>query len=439
MKEHNQEIEAYTKLLMKCVSDNDYFDEGLVNYLINYKKDIIEGYYFIKRENYGVVKSNLWGYIKNQKYKNKENIEKWAKILNKDINEKATYQYLKFNFYDRDKKDRRAQYKPFYFKGYGTTDNYLEVSEDFLDITQSSYYGIPINAKDLTKNELKLIINDLINDSNINGNSRLNNSLGIDILIERVKDFIIENFEEMESIAKEDKKSLLRVIAMGDNIINAAFQSIQGKQRDEMVEKYKLEEKYLTYMRYKDISKRFLVYSLSNYQDKDFWIKELKCYSKKTNTFHITEAIKDFIQIGSRIHEIYETQTHKISNWNNARFITEVDGYWKKEKENSILDALNFFKSELKGAINYKEEMEKLMIVAIVDKNENLYFTIKDFMIKENGDQEDMNFKTAIYKEVVKEREEFLTQMKEKEIKELNKKLSEKLEEKGIKEKKFKI
>lgn len=79
------------------------------------------------------------------------------------------------------------------------------------------------------------------------------------------------------------------------------------------------------------------------------------------------------------------------------------------------------------------------MIVAIVDKNENLYFTIKDFMIKENGDQEDMNFKSSIYKEVVKEREEFLTQMKTKEIKELNKKLSEKLEEKGIKEKKFKI
>ena len=106
MKIHNQEIEAYTNLLMKCVSDNDYFDEGLVQYLLNYKRDIIEGYYFLQKESFGVTKSNLWGYIKSKNYKDIATIEKWANILNIDINEKATYQYLKFNFYDRDKKDR---------------------------------------------------------------------------------------------------------------------------------------------------------------------------------------------------------------------------------------------------------------------------------------------------------------------------------------------
>lgn len=437
--EDSKEIEAYTKLLMKCVSDEEYFDESLIKYLLNYKREIIEGYYFIKRETYGVIKSNLWGYIKSQKYNNEKKIEKWAKILNKEVNEKATYKYIKFNFYDREKRDRKAEYKPFYFKSYGKTDQYIEVSEEFLNITENNRYDIKIDASNLNENEIKLIMNDVINDSNVNGHGRLENKEGIEGLISKIKEHIVSNYEELEKIAKEDKKSILRVIAMGDNILNSAFQSIQGKERDEMINKYKLEEKYLMYMRYKDISKSFLVHSLYEYKDKEFWIKEFNCYSKKENIFSVREAIKDFIQIGSRIDEMYETKKHNISNWKQVKFITEVDSYWSNEKSNRILNIINFFKEELKNSKNYKEEMEKLMIVAIIDKSEKLYFTIKDFMSKENGDKEDMDFKHPIYKEVSKVNSDFIITMKKKEIEKLNKKLSEKLEPKGNKEKKLKI
>lgn len=436
MKEYNQEIEAYTKLLMKCVSDNDFFDEGLVTYLLNYKREIIEGQNFISRESFGVIKSNLWGYIKNEV--KESDIEKWAILLNKDIKEEAIYYYLKFNFCDRDKKERRTEYKPLYFKGYGKSDHYIEVSKDFLNIVQMDYSEKKLNPEKLTETELKLIINDLINDNNINVQQVIKKE-NHEQLIVRIKDYIIENYEEMEKLAKTDKKSLVRLIAMGSEVINEAFQSIRGKEREDFISKYQIEDKVFTYMRYKDINKDYLVNMITGYKDKEFWIKEFKCYNKKENNFSVRNAIKDFMLIGRRLDEMYETQSHKINDWTNQKLTIPIDTSFYGKKYERILDVLNFFKEELKGAVNYREEMEKLMIIAIVEENEYLFKNVKTFMKDEKGNQEDMNFTNGIYKEVEKVKKDFLDKMKKREIKDLNDKLSLKLEEKGVKDKKMKI
>lgn len=436
MKEYNQEIESYTKLLMKCVLDNDFFDEGLITYLLNYKRDIIEGQNFISRENFGVIKSNLWGYIKN-KVKDSD-IEKWAILLNKDIKEEVIYHYLKFNFCDKDKRDRRMEYKPLYFKEYGKRDQYVEVSKDFLNIVQIDYSEKKINPEKLTETELKLIMNDLINDNNINV-QRLIRKENHEQLIVKIKDYIIENYEEMEKLAKEDKKSLIRIIAMGNEIINEAFQSIQGKEREKFISKYQIEDKVFTYMRYKDINKDYVVNMVTGYKDKEFWIKEFKCYNKKENKFYIKNAIKDFIIIDLRLEEMYETQNHKINDWNNQKLSIPIDTSFYGKKYERILDILKFFKEELKSSANYKQEMEKLMIIAIVEENEYLFKSVKTFMKDENDNQEDMDFKNGIYKEVYNVKKDFLEKMKKREIKEFKERLSVKLEEKGIKNKKMKI
>lgn len=436
MKEKNQEIEAYTKLLMKCVTEKDCFDESLVSYLLNYKRELIEGDTFIKRESSGVTKGNLWGYIKNES--KTQDLEKWAKLLNKDINDEPSYQYIKFNFHDYEKRKRNAKYKPLYFKGYGTSDHYVEVSQYFLNIVQEDYEVKKINPEKLSETELKLIINDLLHDNNIRDHF-LSRKENYNQLIDKLSNYIVENYEEMEKLAKDDKKSIIRMIAMGDNTINHAFQNIQGEKRDNFIKQYDLEEKYLTYMRYTDIGKDFLIHFIYTYKDKDFWIKELNCYSKKENTFSIRNAIKDLMTMSNGIDYMYETGTHKIHDWNTAKFTTQVDTNLYGNKYQRVLQILEFFKEELKGATNYKEEMEKLMIVAIADKNEHLFKTVKKFMQKENGYQEEMIFNNIIYKEVSNAQKDFMLEMKKKEVKELNDKLSNKLEEKGIKEKKLKI
>lgn len=439
-KEYNQEIEAYTKLLMKCVTEEDFFDEGLVHYLLNYKKEIIEGYYFKQREYYGVIKSNLWGYVKNNANDAKK--EKWAKILNIDINEPAKYQYLKFNFYEREKRDRNTEYKPLFFKGYGKTDNYLEVSEEFLRITKD-HYGenkTPIQVNELSETEMKLIINDCLNDSNVNTYGRLEKIAGFDKLIDRIKNFLINHFEEIESLAKEDKKGFLRLISMGNNLINESFQSIEGKEREEFIEKHKLEEKLLTYMRYKNINKDFFIECLYNYKNKDFWLKTLNCYAKSKNRFSVSDAIKDIILISNSLEDMFESKTYNQSiNWKKFNYYTIVDEEYDNKKYERIGKILNFFKEELKNAVNYKEEMEKLMLVAIGKENKELYKIVKNFMRKENGYQEDMEFNHPVFKKVCEEQQDFLRKMKEEEIEEFNEKLENKLIAKEIKSKPNKI
>lgn len=439
-KEYNQEIEAYTKLLMKCVTEDDFFDEGLVNYLLNYKKEIIEGYYFKQREYYGVIKSNLWGYIKNNANDIKK--EKWAKILNVDVNTPVTYQYLKFNFYDREKRDRHSEYKPLFFKEYGKTDHYLEVSEDFLIITEDSYKEIKreLQVEKLSDIEIKLIINDCLNDSNINRYSRLEKIPGFEKLIYRLKDFLINNYEEIETLGKEDKKAFLRLISTGNNLINIAFQSIEGKEREDFVQKNKLEEKLLTYMRYKNINKDYFIDCLYNYKNKDYWIQTLNCYSKSKNKFNISNAIKDIISISSTIETMYETKTYNTGlNWKKYNYYTIIDEGYNNSKYERIEKILQFFKNELKNSSNYKEEMEKLIIVAIGKENKELYKIIKNFMKKENGYQEDMDFYNPIYKKVIEEQKEFMNKMREEEIEEFNEKLETNLVEKGVKSKPNKI
>lgn len=433
MKEYNKETEAYTNLLMKCVSDSDFFDESLVKYLLNYKRDIIDGYHFYDRKPFGVVKSDLWGYVKSKS--NNDDITKWAILLNKDLKKEPVYQYLKFNFSDREKRDKKAEYKPLYFKGYGKTERYLEVSPELLKVTTEFSKEKIIYPENLSEIEMKLIINDLLNDNNIHYSTIIRKE-NHEKLINKIKDFIINNYEEMENLAKEDKKSIIRLIGMGNNIIKIAFQSIVGEERENFLKKHNLEEKYITYMRYKDVDLDFLVECIETYKDKNFWIKNLNCYCKKENTFSIKNAIKDILIIKPIL---YENQSYNMLNFYKGGLIKLVDESIYGEKYKIILNILNFFKEELKGASNYKEEMEKFIIAAIIEKNHYLYKTIKKFMIKENGYQEDMDFKSPLYIEVVNKNEGFLNEIKEEDIKELNNKLLEKLEEKNQKMKKMKI
>lgn len=440
MSKYNPEIEAYTNLLMKCVKDDDFFDEGLVTYLLNYKREIIEGYYFKQKESYGVIKSNLWGYIKNQTNEKKK--AKWAQILNKNIDEPINYEYLKFNFYDRERTDRKVEYKPLYFRDNGKNDKYLEVSEEFLNIVDEKYdeKGPSININKLNETELKLIMNDCFNDNNINRYGRLSKRPGFSDLVERMKNHLINNYEEIEQLSQLSKKSFLRSIAMGNNLINYAFQSIRGKEREEFIQKHNLEEKLLTYMRYKSINKSYLIDCLYDYKDKQFWMKELNCFSKDKSRLSIKNMIADIIKISTTIENMYLTQTiSNVVDLKKYKYYSEENEYSGIEKYKRIGDILNFFKEEIKSTMNYKEEMEKLMIVAIGSESEQLYHITKTFMQNEDGYQEDMDFKNVLYKKVVEVKGEFLLKMKQKEVEQLNEKLNTKLVEKGIKEKTLKI
>lgn len=441
MSKYNPEIEAYTNLLMQCVDDDNLFDEGLVNYLLNYKRDIIEGYYFKQRENYGVIKTNLWGYVKNKNGEKKKN--KWAKLLNKDINEPIKYEYLKFNFEDRDKKDRKVEYKPLFFREYGKNDQYLEVGEEFLKIVQNNYKNEnqeQIKVENLNDIEIKLIINDCLNDSNINRFNRLSKVPGYIDLVLKIKEFLVNNFEEIETLAKSDKKGFLRLISMGDDTINCAFQSIRGKQREDFIQKYNLEDKLLTYMRYKDISKDYFIDCLYDYKDKQFWINELNCFSKDKSILSIKDMIKDIIKISTLIEKMYETQNiPNVIDLKKYTYYNEDNPHSGVEKYQRMSKILNFFKDDIKHATNYKEEMEKLMIVAIGSESEQLYKITKEFMKKEDGYQEDMEFKNVLYQKVIEAKSDFLRKMKKQEAEEMNEKLNSKYLDKGIKEKKIKI
>lgn len=443
MSKYNPEIEAYTNLLMKCVNDDDFFDEGLVNYLLNYKREIIEGYYFKKKESHGVVKSNLWGYIKSNTYIKKQ--EKWAKLLNKDINSPIKYEYLKFNFEEREKRDRKVEYKPLYFREYGKNDQYLEVGEEFLKIVRNNYKNEKdneeqINVESLNEIEIKLIINDCLNDTNIDKYNRLRNIPGYNDLLVRIKNHIIDNYEDMEQLANESKKSLLRLIAMGNSTINEAFQSITSREREQFIEKHNLEEKLLTYMRYKDINKNYLINSIQDYKDKNFWMRTLKCFSEDKSVLSIFNMLQDVIKVSSPVEDMYKTGNIpsfiKLENYN---YYTNVDEYAGVENYERITKLLNFFKEDIKNASNYKEEMEKLMILAIGSESEQLYKISKVFMTKEDGYQEDMDFQSVLYKKVIEAKSEFVRKMKKQEVKEFNEKLENKLLAKGIKEKTLKI
>lgn len=435
---NHEEMEVYTKIIMKCVVDYDFSDEEFIKYLLNYKKEIIEGCNFKQREYYGVIKSDLWGYIKNNTNENSR--EKWGKILGKKINEPGKYEYLKFKYYDREKNERKLEYKPLFFKEEIKKNQYIEISEEFLKISDDNKNAEGINIKKLSENEIKLIINDCLNDSNINRYRKLEKISNFEELVERIKNYLVNNVKEIEILAKEEKKGFLRLISTGNSLINKAFQSIKGKEREEFIEKNELEENLMTYMRYKNISKNFFIECLYNYKDKNFWIKKLGCYSTIKNEFYIENAIKDIIFITNGVNNIYESEEYrKEINWDQYKYYTEIDSMISDNKYERIGKILDFFKEEIKNSNNYHKEIEKLMLVAVGKKNQELYKVIKNFITDENGKEEKIEMKNAVFKSICEKREDFFIKWREEEKKQLNEKLKNNLIEKGVKDKKNKI
>ena len=221
-----------TRLLMGCIYNPDLMDEPLLKYMLENKEEMIDDFCCVSEDRYGVTKNNLWSKIKSEANKGgqslaKVTITKWAKILNKDVNEKALYKYSKTKFYNKKKNDEEA-YVPFFFSE--NQGDFLDVSEDFFAITRHQIFNV-IKPESLSNTEMKLIINDLLNDDNVN-DYVLMRCENYTELVETIKNFIINNCEEMLGIAKRQKKSLLKLIANGSIVLNDAIQSIQGEELD---------------------------------------------------------------------------------------------------------------------------------------------------------------------------------------------------------------
>lgn len=419
-KENINEIEAYTTLLMKCVSDINCFDEGLINYLINYKSDIIEKENFKKRENGLVICSDLWGYIKtntSESYK-----EKWSKILKKDINDSGKFLYLKFNFNDYDKRNKKIKYDPLFEQ---SKEKYHRVSEDFLHLISNSSVirENEIDAKKLTEIELQLIINDLLNDNNLNYVKFEKQ----ESLIKVLQNYIISNFREMNELSNEKKKKgLLRTFSLGNNTINYIFQTIDKEDRNNLIEKYNIEDKLLGYMRYKVINKDYFLDLLSTYKDKNFWIKNLNCYDKVKNEFSIQNAIRDIIDINKSLDFYYKDST-KFNEFSTKITYEYTEGDYGNKNE-KIMGVIKFFEKELKGAINYKEEIEKMMILAIWNESRELYKLANEIRKDEKGNIENIELNHPLLKKIYKIKENFMLEMKKEESKELKDKIEKKLE-----------
>lgn len=414
-------LEGYAKILMQCVLETSDYDDSLIKYLLNYKKEVLNNCIFYEREVFGVIKTNFWGYIK--KNCNEENVKKWAKLLEKDINEVVTYQYLKFNFSDNKKRNLKTAYDPLYFNNYGKTDTYTEVSENFINTIKKNFSikNYVINVEDLNEVEMRFIINDCLNDNNLDSYIKLNETE--EKMVIKLKYFIIDNYEEMELLARKKKKSVIKLISNGNNLINKAFQSIAGKERKDFIEKYNTEEKFITYIRQKDISTHYLIDMLHNYKDKDFWIKIFECYDKKTNIFSIKNVLKDFFEINDNLEQIHDLNKPKtnINLINNLKLFKKYKEYTHIEHISQIL---TYFKEEIKNSNNYKQEMEKLLIISIQDENEKLYKLCNNFMCKDNGYKEDMNFKNYFYLQVFENKKLFLEKMKKLEITEMKEKMT---------------
>ena len=429
--EYNKEKEAYINLLKKCVTDSDFFDEGLVKYLLEYKKEYIYDTNFIDWKGGSIIYTDLWGYIKT-KEKKEDNIIKWSKLLNKEIHDNGIYKYLKFRFSDYSKIDQ--EYKPFYFKEEKDKDIKMEVSLNFLNIvgvTENNNYKI----EKLTETEHKLLFNELLYDNPIKSYIRIEQKEGYDNFFQDFQEFIIDNFEIMIKIANEksSKNSILRLLSQSCYLLENIFQEIPKKELEKIINNNNYEDKFLTYINYKNVSTSFYVHALLNYKNKDFWKKWSKC--EKDNNFSILNAIKPIIDF-KNLDKIYKDINPKnLTNGIGYEYGDNSTDSDRKTKD--IMNVLNYYKEEIKKSDNYKEELEKLVIFSMDKENKELYKQVRNF-VRENIDK-DIIYESVKYKNLILTKDKFLEKIKEEDIMELNGKLSEDLKEKQLKEKKHKI
>ena len=115
-------------------------------------------------------------------------------------------------------------------------------------------------------------------------------------------------------------------------------------------------------------------------------------------------------------------------------------GNWNTDKAYTIaLKTLSFFKDELKNARNYGSEMEKLMVLSLLARNKTLYTGVRNFMTKDNGDYDDVAFRSYEYQEAARQNQDFINEMRIEEIEGMKQKLNENIISKGLKVKASKI
>jgi len=218
---------------------------------------------------------------------------------------------------------------------------------------------------------------------------------------------------------------------LGNNTINYIFQTIDKEDRNNLIEKYNIEDKLLGYMRYKVINKDYFLDLLSTYKDKNFWIKNLNCYDKVKNEFSIQNAIRDIIDINKSLDFYYKDST-KFNEFSSKIEYEYTEGSYGSKNE-KIMEVIKFFEKELKSAKNYKEEIEKILILAIWNESRELYKLVNEIRRDETGNIDNIKLNHPLLNKVYKVKEKFILEMKKEESKELKEKIESKLESKDDK------
>lgn len=413
---------SYIELIKHCIFNTKNLDESLVKYILDFNPSIRNDLCFIDKERYIIVKTDIWGYI--NIHSTSEEKEFWAKLLNKKMDTPRSYQVKKIGYHNYDKK---TPFKPGYFLNEETT-----VSENFLALI--SFGKAKVKVNELTTNDKKALINEFLTDDTLYYTIDRLSDEDKEIFMGEMKKFLIENFEDLSNYAKIGKKHVLRMIAQGDHNINSIFFSLNREELNLLVEKYNLEDKLLTYMRYKDISKGYFIYLLDNYKDKEFWLKELDCYDKKTNEFNALNAISEIIRAYRDLTTIDPVKIHEDTKTEN--FFERVDTNYSNVHKR-IMAVLDYFSEDLKHSSNYKKEMEKLFILSLFMKDKEFYLNLKEFAFENKV--EISEFKTPVFKQALKISEKFIESIKKEEIKRLERKLQENLKENTNKTNKLKI
>ena len=424
-----QDLLAYTNILMKCVDEPSFFDEQLVIHILNYNPKLKDEYIFYNTKTYCLLKSNLWGYVKANCDDNQK-LAIWANILNKSLDDEPCHFYLKHNFYDFQKRQKIKNFNPLFFKHEIKNNEFIQISNEFLKIIGYYQHTNDINFNKLTNDDIKLIFNDMLIDSNLNIN--LSNLDKFNSFNEIITKFFIDNFEEFQTMAKEKNKSVFYLISLGDSYINNMLKSLNGETRKNFFKKYNLEEQFLKYINYEN-NKNFYIYSLYNYRDKDFWTTYLNCYDKKNNTFSIKHALKDIVTFTNLIEDYF--YLNNIPS--NFKYYTRCISFTKQNENsyNRLFQLLDYFKEELINSKNCSEELEKFLISAIMSENETLFLNIKQWI---NNNNIQIKSYHSLYNYVVKEKSTFIDNMKEKEIMQFYEKLNNNIDNKNN-QKKIKI
>lgn len=146
-------------------------------------------------------------------------------ILSKNIEDEGKFLYLKFNFHDQDKRNKRVNYEPLF----NLKEKYHRVSESFINLVTNSYKirDVELKSENFKEVEIELIMNDLLNDDNLN-HVRFEKQQS---LIKVLQKYIVNNFEELNQKSMKNKnKNFLRLLSLGNNAINYIFQTIEKKK-----------------------------------------------------------------------------------------------------------------------------------------------------------------------------------------------------------------